>query len=268
MFLSVWITRMGHHHLVHLPPTVPWLGVLDALRAPSVVPADVATATAFAASDRLVRLRDDPCLAYCFWVLARVTSAAARPDFVEGLAALGVRAGPSDSVVGVIGRIAARVREEVERHPESGQFGEMASLSLRRALTETVGTEGRSLFGSSLEDMERAFRRHATPARFGELAHRFFGDLTSRTLRFYVDKELSQHVGQGFGLATTTEAVGFTAELDRYTRGRARVVEVFAEEWWSKRDWLSGGAIGRDEAHGFVAHAVEKLQDALTEPAA
>ena len=64
------------------------------------------------------------------------------------------------------------------------------------------------------------------------------------------------------------QEAGFTADLDRYARERARVVEVFAEEWWSKQDWLSGGAIGRDEAHGFVAHAVEKLQDALTEPVA
>ena len=259
---------MGHHHLVHLPRTIPWLGVLDALRAPQVVASDVGTATAVAASHRIARLGSDPALAYCFWLLARITSAAARPDFVDGLAALGVRAGRTDSVVGVIGQLAARAREEVERHPRSGQFGEMASLSLRRALTETVGAEGRSLFGSSLDDLEAAFKRHSTPARFGELAHRFFGDLTSRTLRFYVDKELSQHVGQGFGLATTTEAAGFTADLDRYARERARVVEVFAEEWWSKRDWLSGGAIGRDEAHGFVAHAVEKLQDALTEPVA
>lgn len=259
---------MGHHHLVHLPRTPPWLAVIAALQAPDVLPADVALATASAASERIARLGSDPSLAYCFWLLARVTSAAARPDFAAGLAALGVRAGPSTSVVGVIGQLAARAREEIERHPESGQFGELASLALRRALTETVGTEGRSLFGSSLEDLEGAFRRHATPGRFGELAHRFFGDLVSRTLRFYVDKELSQHVGQGWGLATTTEAAGFTAGLDRYARERARAVEVFAEEWWDKRNFLADGAIGRDEAHGFVAHAVEKLQDALAEPVA
>lgn len=258
---------MGHIRLGYLPKTQAWGALFAQLDAPAVDAAGVAAATANAARARLFGLSDDPTLGYCFWLLARLAAASRRPDFVEAVADLGIAASKDDPVVGFIARVSDRVRDEVDRNPESGPFGDIAALALRRALTETVGTEGRSLFGSSLEDLERAVRRHATPARFGELAHRFFGDLLSRSLRFYVDKALPQRIGAGGGLATLAQGEQFIADLDRHARESARIVEEFAGDWYSLHDWQAGGAIGRDEAQGFVAHAMEKLRDELAEAA-
>jgi hypothetical protein len=223
----------------------------------------VAGATAAAAADRLDDLGDDRSLTYCFWLLTRLASAARGPTFGEDLAALGLAARPGDPVVSFLSQVSDRVREEVGRHPESGLFGELASLALRRALLETVGSEGRSLFGSSLEDLERAFRRHATPVQFGRLARGFFGDLLARTLRFYVEKDLSNHVGTSPGLATTADSRAFAEDLDRYGRTTAGVMERFAAEWFDLHHWEASGRISRDEAHGFVAHALDKLRDEL-----
>lgn len=139
---------------------------------------------------------------------------------------------------------------------------------MRRALTETVGTEGRSFFGSSLEDLERAFRRHATAAQFGHLARAFFGDFLARTLRFYVEKELSNHVGASVTLATTADSRAFADDLDRYGRESARVMERFAADWFDLHHWRADGRIGRDEAAGFVAHALDKLRGELAEAVA
>ena len=254
---------MGHIRLGRLPKTQRWRDVVALLDDPEPDAARVAATTAMAARTRLDQLRNDSSLAYCFWLLTRLASSARGPDFAGDLAVLGLSARPADSVVGFVSQVSDRVREEIGRHPESGPFGELASLALRRALLETVGTEGRSLFGSSLEDLERAFRRHTTPVQFGHLARGFFGDLLARTLRFYVEKELSNRVGSSPALVTTADSRAFAEDLDRYGREAAQVMERFASDWFDLHHWQADGWIGREEAQGFVAHALDKLRGEL-----
>ena len=253
---------MGHSELGYLPKSARWRAVADLLAAPRLDAPAVAGATAAAAEDRLVALRRDPSLAYCFWLLVRLAEAARGPDFLADAARLGVPVEPDDTALAFVARAADRARVELNGHPESGPFGELASLALRRALTETVGTEGRSLFGSSLEDLEGAFRRHSTAAQFGELSRRFFGDFIARTLRFYVERELSHHVGGG-PLASVADAGAFAGALDRHARESAVIVEGFAAAWYSKRQWEREGHIPLEDARGFVAHALRKLRKEL-----
>ena len=150
------------------------------------------------------------------------------------------------------------------QYPESGPFAELASLALRRALSETIGQHGRSLFGSSLDDVQHALRSHSTPARFGDLSRRFFGDFLARTLRFFIDRELSNHVGAGHALTSIDTSQRFTTELDVYARQSARIMEEFAGSWYSKHNWETHGQISRDEAQKFIAIALRKLRMELT----
>lgn len=258
---------MGHIRLGRLPKTQRWRDVVALLDAPDPDAARVAAATAMAAQARLGQLRNDTSLAYCFWLLARLASAARRPDFADAVDDVGLQAHATDSIFGFVSQVSDRVRDEIGRHPESGPFGDLAADALTRALTETVGTEGRSLFGSSVGDLERALRKHATPSEFGVVAQRFFADFLARTLRFYVDKELPQHVGTG-GIDGIEQSAAFVEDLDRYTRQSAVIVQQFAADWFSKYDWQTGGAIGRDDAQHFVGVALGKLRKELTEPRA
>lgn len=251
---------------MQLPRTVKWNHVVGLLRVANPDAQSVANATVEAAASRLGELGRDPSLTYCFWLLTRLASAARGPEFVHDVGALGLDVQGTDSAVGFISRVSDRVREEVGRHPESGPFGELASLALRRALLDTVGTEGRSLFGSSVDDLERAFQRHATPTQFGHLSRHFFGDFFARTLRFYVEKELSNQVGEYPGLSSTAESGSFAAALDQYGRESAGIMEQFATDWFDKHHWQAQGTIGREEAQGFVAGALRKLRYELTHP--
>jgi hypothetical protein len=242
---------MGHHRLGHFPATAEWKRVAGILGASDGSTHMVVAATEHAARDRLDLLKDDPSLGYCFWLLARLASAARRPDFATALGRLGLEAQGYESVFAFV----------------SGPFGDLAADALTRALADTVGTEGRSLFGSSVDDLERALARHATRARFAAVAQRFFGDFLARTLRFYVDKELPQHVGRG-RFADVAESAAFMEALDRYARESAVVVHEFAGDWFSLHDYQTGGAIGHDEAQAFVAHALDKLREVIAEPVA
>lgn len=190
---------VGHTIIGRLPKSERWRVVVDLLRGPTLDTRAIAGATVKAADGRLKELSSDPSLSYCFWLLVRLANAAHGPNFVADVGRLGVKIQSSDTALSAIARVADRAQTELNRHPESGPFGELAALALRRALLETVGSEGRSLFGSSLEDLEHAFRRHSSAAQFGELTKLFFGDFYARTLRFYVDRELSNSVGTGGG---------------------------------------------------------------------
>ena len=227
---------MGHTRIGRLPKTHRWQGVVGLLdQSPDDVAA-VAGATVWAAQTRLGRLAGDPSLTHCFWVLTRLASASRESDFEVALERIGLATSDSGSALAFISLVSDRVRIELATHPESEHFSELASLALRRALSETVGLQGRTLFGSSVEDLQRAFREHSTPKEFGELARRYFGDFLARTLRSFVERELSNNVGNGHGLTGIDDSREFTSALDLYSRQSAKIVEQFASDWYPQRD--------------------------------
>ncbi len=250
---------MGHIRLGRLPRTIRWRGVVGLLdHAPDDIPA-VARAATTAAQHWLSSLATDSSLTYCFWMLVRLASAAREDDFVGGLRTLGIEAAETDSALGFVTLVNQVVRDEIASNMESGPFGEIASLALRRTLLETVGQHGRSLFGSSVEDLQHALRRHSSARQVGELSQRFFGDYLSRTLRYFIERELSNTVGAAHALTTIGESERFTEALDLYARQSALITRDFATDWYSLHRWESGGQISQEEVRGYVAHALTKL---------
>ena len=118
-----------------------------------------------------------------------------------------------------------------------------------------------------LHRLQNAFRAYSTPVQFGNLAHRFFADFFARTLRSYVDRELSNHVGGGSALSTISESQQFLNSLDLHARQTARIMEEFAGSWYSKNNWESKGEISREETQRFVAHALRKIRSELKQQA-
>lgn len=250
---------MGHIRLGRLAKTHAWADLVALLDLDDVEVARVAATTTIGAQNRLQELRHDPVLGYAMWLLSRLATAAQSDDFVGNAAQVGLRVAGDDSALVVIARINALMRQELEQHPASGPFGEIASLALRRALLETVGVEQPSLFGSTLSDLERAFRQGTTDRAFGDLSRRFFGDYLARTLRYYLDKELPFHIGPGTAFATIEASSDFVDDLDTYTRQSARIVETFAADWLSKYAFHETGQISREHVQSFVATAMSKL---------
>jgi len=253
---------MGHNILGTLPKTLRWQEVVRLLDADTQELGAVASAAALAADARLGQLRNDERIAYCFWLLTRVTYAARSDDFIGALQAQGIDADPGDSALGIMTKIAERVRATTENHVGNGQYVEIAALALREALTETVLREGPSLFSSTAADVQRAFRQYSTPARFSELARRFFSHFMSRTLRGFVDREIASHVGRG-ALSTNSDAAAFLSALDTHTWQSALIVEDFAGGWFSKRNWETVGDISLDDTQRFMAVAFRKLRAEL-----
>jgi hypothetical protein len=244
-----------------------WRGVVGLL---AIAPMDVravAEATAEAAETRLRLLAVDATLTYSFWLLTRVTWASRSPAFASVLADLGLDPVETASPLTLIAQLGERVRAWARDHPESGPFAELSLLALRRTLSETVGQENLSLFGSTLDDLRQVLRPYSTAARFGTPAKRFFGDLLARTLRFFVDRELSNRVGGANSLQTIADSVEFTEALELYARQTAIIMEQYGADWYSKYNWQTHGEIPPAEARRFVAYALGKLRAELKQPA-
>ncbi len=254
---------MGHIRTGRLPKTRRWRQVVALLDAPTLDAPSVAKATALAAEQRLRALANDPSLVHCFWILTRLVTAARRPDFADALAEIGIAAKADEPILGFIARVSDQVRREVGAHPESGHFATLAALALRRALGETIGQHGRSLFGSSVEDLQAALRQYGGDVRFGRMAKVFFGDFFAATLSSFVERELSNRTGTSPGLASLGDSQEFADGLDRYARESARIMEEFAGGWYGKHNWESKGQIDHQETAGFVGYALRKLRAEL-----
>jgi hypothetical protein len=251
---------MGHNRLGHLPRTRRWREVVALLDQGPAATSQIAAAVVQAAERALRELSNDPVIADALQSLIRITWASRSASFSDELRVLGLSS--DASAVSVIAAIGDHVRQSVTEHPESSYFGEIAALATRSALTETVLLQGPGLFFSSAEDVQHAFRAFSTRDRFGELARRFFADFMSRSLRSWVDRELSNHVGQP-QISNVADASDFLKAIDTHTWQAARIVEDFAGGWYSKRNWELGGDITRDEAQKFVAVSMRKLRAEL-----
>jgi hypothetical protein len=232
---------VGHQRIGRLPRTKRWRAVVDLL-AQSPDTRQFTIATLRAAQERLDRLADEDAVPYCFWILARLAIAARSSDFDEEAARVGVEIRPGESAIGFIARFSQEVADRLRSASGDGAFSELAVESLRSALLHITAADTPTLFGVMTLGIQRAFRAHSTERGFATLARHFFGDFLGRTLRYFLDKELGDHIGPAYGLATVDDAEAFSEALDVHAHETAVLVEQFAGEWYSKRSLALGGA--------------------------
>jgi len=125
-----------------------------------------------------------------------------------------------------------------------------------------VGRELPSLFGPSAEDVRLAFRKLGTSDRFSILARDFFSRLTSRSLGYFLSRELPRHVGPGRRFADIGEHGTFNEALDLHCREASRIIKEFSRGWYGKT-LFQDGQISPDKARQFAHVAFKKLRAEL-----
>lgn len=256
---------MGHLRLGRLPKTKRWSGVFALLEGDSVSPEALARATATAAQEQFAALEGDQAINYCFWVLVRIATAARGDDFIGELRRLGVQNPQVTSGLGFVQQITNMVEKELRRRGQPTVFVRIAALSLREVLSANIIEQSRSLFGTSLADIQAACRTLSTRLHFGEVAKAFFAHFTSRSLQFLADKEVSNHVGPEKAFASPESLLAFQHALQSYCTETAKIVEEFAAGWFSKHNWESNNNISEETTAAFTAYAFEKIQMELRE---
>lgn len=252
---------MGHIRLGRIPKVRGWTEVIATLDDRESTTADIAAATARAAKDFFAQNKTDPGLVFSYWFLTQITYRARSHDFVAQMQATGLDIGNVASALDFLARIAAFTRREIGLRGGVFPLSDIAQLSLREVITETIGQRSRTLFGTTLEDIRLACRTYSTPGRFSQLARLFFSKVLNRTLQFFVSKESPNTIGVGRKFQDTSALSDFNRDLEAYCHQSAAIVEEFAGGWYSKRNWR--GDISENDARGFVAVAMEKLRDEI-----
>lgn len=255
---------MGHVRVGRLPRTLRWREVIALLDEPESNVASVADAVLVASTRRLRELADDPAVGYPLWLLARLAAASRGPAFLDelpgGAAAL---RGDSPSLA-VIAALTDHVREHLSGEAvDRDHLTEIAIQAFRESLTATVARESRSLFEADAADLQRAFRTYSTNAGFAELCRRFLANFTLRTVRSFVERDLSNHIGSQRAIPTTEDAEDFGRALDHHIWQASKIVQQFAGDWFSKHNYESGGQISPEEVQAFAAVALRKLRGEL-----
>ena len=256
---------MGHIRLGALPRTKAWRTVFEALSTSGVPPEQVASAVARAAQTQFEKLKGDRGVNYCFWMLVRVVTAARGPAFPAELDKLRIDCRGVSSGVGFIQRVAQATGEGIRARGGSAVFARMGELSLCETLTAHVAEEAGSLFGTTLSEIQQACRKLATRNRFGAVGRDFFARFSHRCISYLVDKETSNHVGQGQAFESPSEVLNFQADLKRYCSEASRIVEEYSGGWFSLHNWETNNAITEEGTLGFAAYALEKMQMELAE---
>lgn len=247
---------MGHIRVGRLAKRR-WRQVFALLGSTESSSSDIAAATARAAKDFFAERRTDPALVFSYWLLTQITYRARSDDYVGELRRIGLDISNVNTAFGFLSCIGSFTRTQISLRGRTFPLSEFAQLSLREVLTETIGQQSQTLFGTTQEDIRRACRTYSTPNQFAKLARLYFSKVLNRSLQFFISKESANEVGAGRKFEDILDLSSFNVALEGYCYQSARIVEEFAGGWYSKRNWQ--GEISEKDARGFVAVAMAKL---------
>jgi hypothetical protein len=252
---------MGHIRLGTLPRTQKWDRVVGLLSGGADVEM-IAAASADAAEHSLEAASRDEGLAHAFWLLTQIPQAARQPDFANQLWELGLNVSSRPTLLEIVAAFTRAVDTHVSERGRRSDLGEMAQHAASETITTLAGLELPSLFGASASDVQKALAGLGTSDRFTIVARDFFSRLTSRSLGYFLSRELSKHVGPDKRFSAINEHSEFNAALDQHCREASRIIKEFSREWYGKR--LHGQReITRLEARKFAHIVFRKLRAEL-----
>lgn len=251
---------MGHLRLGRLPKTVNWKRLISLLDENPDDTESIAGATLVASRYELDRLKADPNIGYCFWLLTQITWSARQSDFLKRLQLLGIDVSSSSTTFNFISATSDHARKQCMQNEGLSVFREMALQALKNTLSEATVNSANSLFGSTMENIQDASRIYSSKKQFGYLSRRYFSGFLKQFLKYFIDKEISNHVGPGKFIKNIQEINQFNNSLSTYSWQSARIMEEFAASWYSKKNWETEGFISQKDAQKFVSIAIKKLQ--------
>ena len=252
---------MGHLRLGTLPTSKNWKEVVALIPQPSSTPSQIAAATIEAAKGGVRRAANDNGVIDSFWLLTQIPLAARQEDFAEALRSLGLSVSNSPTAFDVLGALAQGIETKIVQRRERSDFSELSLAAAQEALSELCIEETRGLFDATSEDVKNSFRKYSTSAQFRRLARAFFTGFTTRYLKTFLSRELSNHVGAAEKFEDVRQHSEFNEALDRHCFETSRVVEEFAGSWFSKTNFERG--IDRDAVKGFLHVALQKIAEQL-----
>jgi len=281
---------MGSHLLQGMPRTGRYKQLIamlgdsaggNAADAPAPSPgtlAQIADATLDASIDGLELARSDEGLAYCIYLMFRVTRAARQQAFLLALEQVGV---PTPATISglpdvpiitdpaeyTVYDLTSGFTAAVDRHLRSVRartdVGELAELGAAETLSVACTGKSNTLFdlSPSPPSVQASLLPLSTGAGFGRLAHDYFARFIRRFLDYHLSRELSNHVGGSRRFRDVDTHNDFLRQLGEHCHSATGIMRGFATGWYAKRTRLR--EITLEQAKGFAAHALGLVRESL-----
>jgi hypothetical protein len=252
---------MGHTRLGRIPKTRKWSEIVALLGETGKLPTeDLATISRRvldATKTGLKLAADDPGVRYAFFLLTQLALASRKDDWSSRLSTLGISLPADATVFDLTAEVQGAIDDHLLSHGPRTDIGEIAQQAIGEALAATAGGQTPSMFLGGAENLQDALRGFSTKAGFADLGQKFFGQLLSRYLNFFLSRATADAVGRG-RIAQLGDLNSFNDALVRHCEQSAHIVRDFCGEWYSKTEFQEG--IDLQNASRFVAVALEKLQ--------
>jgi hypothetical protein len=251
---------MGHIRLGRIPKRKPWSAIFGALESDASNAGELARTTAAASRKRFLTLERDPSLNYCFWILVRIATAARSESFIADLSEIGIDIQNVSSGAGFIHQVSRSVSRDIRRRGPGSTFTEIAQQALHSVLSANIVEQSRTLFGNGLPEIQGACRAISTKRGFGNVSRQYFAQIMSHTIRYIIDKEISNYVGAHRSLTRPQSVIELHRDVDNYCYDASKIVEEFAASWFSKNNWETNNNITEEVASGYTSYALKKIQ--------
>ncbi len=249
---------MGHIRLGVLPKYPRWKNVISLLGNSDIPVSQVADRVLDSSRDMLQSDSAQSSVSYCIWLLAQLTLASRQSEFKSELAKLGIDVDDRTSASLFLAKVAQIASRQLSNLVPHTALNNIAELALCETLTRSIGSHATTLFGADLREVQSALKEYSTNKQFSSLLHIFFTSFLGRMLRFVVDKEIANHVGEGKRFETIQDLGEFENALEGFAGQTSRIIDQFSGGWYSKRVWQQG-TISEPDASGFVHVALDKL---------
>lgn len=257
---------MGHVRLGTLPQTRAWKEVVRLLADGADV-AQIADATLLAADKAFEGMAHDAGFTESVWLLTQLGIAAKHENPTAHLESVGLKLSPHTSIAEVATAISTALNQQMSKAGRRSDISSIASNALVSAITSHLNGKLGGLFEATSAEVHGALRDLGKQKAFGELSRTFFAKLSSESLKYFLDKSIDTHLGEGQRFQTRGDAREFRNALTTHCHEAAAIVQTFASGWFSKNRYKGEGEIRRDKAEGFGWYAMQKIRAEMKERA-
>ncbi len=252
---------MGHIHLGVLPKSKKWQEVVELL-ASGATDESVVAASVRAAENDLAGAARNPVFVEAVRLMAMVPVAARSEDFGHALRELNVPSGNSPDLFSLVSAVGQRLDDVAATRSKRDDFGELARRALLSTLMANLGDRVPRLLAATPADVQQAARGLASPNEFAVHARGFFTRLLGETLRYWLDRTLSDHVADGLRFSHAGNRAQFDIALMQFSSEATFIIREFSAGWFSKTLYRDG-LITSGTAQAYGAVAFRKIREEL-----
>ncbi len=228
---------MGQSRYERLPKTQNWQNVVALLASPDASAPLLASATVKSCRIALKQHCDDPVLVSAVYLLANLPVAARQGKTADFLEQAGLNPRALSSPMALIEETSSFLNQQSFQNARPSFVTEISLRAFQETVQWLIANSNLDLFADTREQTEQALANDGTARGFANTSRHFFTSFMNRVLSYFLSKENVNVVGPNARFESVDSLQRFMGDLRRYCWESSKIIDSFAEEWYSKYKW-------------------------------